>query len=226
MNCYNCGIELEEKTREHIPAKSLYEGYSDEYKRNIIVVDACFECNNQYSKIDPEIRDVIGFTNDDNIMQKRLTEKSIKSMKRKKDFDRMRIETGKLCRTFNYNDLKNLHLKNLKGVFYHDFKTPLPAEFILEVIAEGDEDDKKKMEIKRMFKEYLGQKEWKISGHEDIFKYRYVMINLERESKDYDFISEVDSIEDCELIVCEFFYHNKLNPLIFATKKNFRQNLK
>ena len=32
--CYNCGIELENKdvTREHIPARNLFEGYDEKYK--------------------------------------------------------------------------------------------------------------------------------------------------------------------------------------------------
>lgn len=227
MKCYNCGIELtkEEKTREHIPAKNLYLGYPEEYKNNLIVVDACLDCNQKYSKIDQEIRDAIGFMNDDNMMQKELTEKSIKSIFRKKEFNKIGIENGKLYKSFNYNDFRELHLKNFKGIIYYNYKEPLLEEFILEVISEGDEEDGKLMMIKKLFQNYLNSKEWKISGHTDIFKYRYVMINLKKEGLNKDF-SETDNIDDCDMIVGEFFYHNRFNPIIFATKKESLESIR
>lgn len=54
--CYNCGIELEDKdvTREHIPARNLFEGYDEKYKVNRLTVPACLKCNGQYSPTDEE----------------------------------------------------------------------------------------------------------------------------------------------------------------------------
>ena len=54
--CYNCfkPIKEGEKTREHIPAKTLFEGYDDKYKVNRITVPACYECNQGYSPTSPQ----------------------------------------------------------------------------------------------------------------------------------------------------------------------------
>lgn len=73
--CYNCGNEFPEEniTREHIPAQNLFVGYGNEYKVNRLVVPACFDCNNQYSQIDQEIRDAIGIMNNHNDDQIELT---------------------------------------------------------------------------------------------------------------------------------------------------------
>ena len=67
MECYNCRkkISKKESTKEHIPAKALFSGYGIEFKENRITVYACEKCNNDYSKIDQEIRNAIGVTNDD-----------------------------------------------------------------------------------------------------------------------------------------------------------------
>ena len=60
--CYNCfkPIKEGEKTREHIPAKTLFEGYDDKYKANRITVPACYECNQEYSPTDRDFRNLIG----------------------------------------------------------------------------------------------------------------------------------------------------------------------
>ncbi|WP_313032285.1 hypothetical protein [Soonwooa sp.] len=226
MNCYNCGIELtaENKTREHIPAKNLFNGYSDEFKLNRIVVPACFGCNNQYSQIDQEIRDVIGVLNDDNELQKEVTRQAVKSIMRKSNWvNRVNMgeeELQNISVNFKYNDLRELHLKNFKGVFFYDYKFPLPQNFSLEIIAEGDEEDPKLVEIKKMIQNYLKTKDWKVSGHEDVFKYRLAMLNLREESENFDF-SETNKIEDCDLIICEIYYHNVINPIIFAAENKY-----
>lgn len=226
MNCYNCGIELtqENKTREHIPAKNLFNGYSDEYKLNRIVVPACFDCNNQYSLIDQEIRDVIGILNNDNELQKEVTRQAVKSIMRKSNWvSRVGINEGELQNIsviFKYDDLRELHLKNFKGIFFYEYKFPIPSNFELEIIAEGDEVDSKFVEIKRMFQDYLTNKVWKVSGHEDVFKYRIAMLNLQQAGEKFDF-SETTNIEKCDLIICEIYYHNVINPIIFAAENKY-----
>lgn len=226
MNCYNCGIELttENKTREHIPAKNLFNGYSDEYKLNRIVIPACSACNNQYSQIDQEIRDVIGILNNDNELQKEVTRQAVKSIMRKNNWvDRVgngSQEMQNISVSFKYSDLKELHLKNFKGVFFHEYNFPLPQNFNLEIIAEGDEEDPRFVEIKKMIQDYLLHKEWKVSGHIDVFKYRLAMLNLKIESENFDF-SETTNIENCDLIICEVYYHNIINPVIFAAENKY-----
>ncbi len=84
MICYNCGIELtnENKTAEHIPAKNLYAGQPAEVKQNLLTVPACFDCNNKFSNIDSEIRDIIGISNDSLTENQVISEKAAKSLLR------------------------------------------------------------------------------------------------------------------------------------------------
>ncbi|WP_419486695.1 hypothetical protein [Chryseobacterium bernardetii] len=230
MNCYNCGTELnsENKTREHIPAKNLFNGYSDEYKKNRIVVPACFDCNNRYSLIDQEIRDVIGILNDDNEQQKEMTRQGVTSIMRRGNWkERVSFEVNSLQNmevTFSYDDLKELHFKNFKGVFFNEFRIPMPSNFELQTIAEGDEIDQNLINIKDNFKNYLNAKGWKISGHKDVFKYKVIMLDLENPSESHDF-SETNDVENCHLIIGEFYYHNTINPFLFGADSKYLDNL-
>jgi transcriptional regulator NrdR family protein len=230
--CYDCGVNLtkEIKTREHIPAQNLFSGYDETYKINRLVVPACNSCNQKYSKIDQEIRDVLGVINDSNDRQKELTRKAIKSIMRNSNWKKRVDVNGNeiienIVVSFSYNSLKKLHIKNFKGTFYFDNKYPLPENFHVEIIAEGDEINTKLMMIKEMFKDYMDNKIWHKSGHEDIFKYKTVMINLKEPSENYDF-SETKNIDDCDLVVSELLYHNSIHPMIFSAKNQFLDKVK
>ena len=88
--CYNCGQEFDKEkiTREHIPAQNTFVGYPDNYKSNRLVVPACFDCNNRYSKIDQEIRDAIGIMNEDNELQNEMTAKAVRSIMRNQNWQK------------------------------------------------------------------------------------------------------------------------------------------
>lgn len=230
--CYDCGIELnkQNKTKEHIPAQNLFYGFSEEYKINRITVPACNECNNKYSKIDQEIRDVIGVINDKNENQKEITQKAIKNIMRFQNWQNRvdmygneRIEN--ISVSFSYENLRQLHIKNFKGVFYYQNLIPLHKNFHVEIIAEGDEVDSKLILIKNMFKDYLDKKPWIQSGHKDIFRFKSAMINLNKPSMKYDF-SETQIIDESDFIVTEFYYHNAINPMVFAAKNTFLEKVK
>src|SRR5690606_29040183 len=118
------------------------------------VVPACFECNNQYSQIDQEIRDAIGIMNDKNKDQNEMTRKSVKSIMRRSNWvDRLFFsEDGKVIAVdFSYDEFKKLHIKNFKGAFYHKYGRPLPENFVVEVIAEGDEGNQKLVGAGKVF---------------------------------------------------------------------------
>ena len=87
--CYNCGCEFTDdnkETVEHVPMQALYAGYSPEYKVNRITVSGCYKCNHEYAKIDQELRDFIGITNDNDEAQLELTAKAVRNITRVKDF--------------------------------------------------------------------------------------------------------------------------------------------
>lgn len=225
--CYNCGINLtdENKTREHIPAQNTFVGYSPEYKENRLVVPACHTCNNQYSKIDQEIRDAIGIMNEKNDMQEELTRKSVKSIMRRKNWmDRLHFDNGKVSAvTFDYNEFKKLHIKNFKGIFYEKFGFPLPNEFEIEIIAEGDEEDQKLMGIAENLYNYVAEgNHWNISGHKDVFQYKIKTLTPDEKGN----IIDVDSLDYAIGIVAVLVYHKTISPVIFAAKKEFLEKIK
>ena len=226
-NCYNCGIELndENQTREHIPAQNTFAGYPEEYKQNRLTVPACHACNNQYSKIDQEIRDAIGIMNENNEEQQELTRKSVKSIMRSKNWlDRVHFADGKVVAvSFDYNVIRELHIKNFKGVFYEKYGYPIPDEYDIEIIAEGDEEDQKLMGIAQHLYHYVSEgNNWSFSGHEDIFQYKMKSLTPD----DNDQIVDSPDLENALGIVSVLVYHKQLSPVIFAAKKDFLERIK
>ncbi|QYJ67137.1 hypothetical protein [Flavobacterium litorale] len=217
MNCYNCGIELSYETNhvEHIPAKNLFNTYPEEYKQNLLTVPACYTCNVElFSKIDQEIRDVIGVLNNSEELKKELTAKAAKSIMRKSNWkDRLFLcENGKSIQvSFSYNDIKSLHIKNFKGLFYGKYGKPLSEKYKIVVIAEGDEEDEKAQEINKSMRRFLNLKtEWDFIGHPKVFRYK--MIACDNDKMLYD----IKNIDDAVGFVCIMNYHNAIHPLVMA----------
>src|SRR5690554_1565382 len=175
--CYNCGIELnkENRTKEHIPAQNTFIGYPPEYKLNRLTVPACFDCNNEYSKIDKEIRDAIGILNEDDSKQAEMTKKAVEAIMRDKNWpDRVEMKDGKVVSvSFDYNTFKKLHIKNFKGLFYSKYKHSIPDDYNIEIIAEGDFEDVKLNSIAQFLTDYISEGgDFQICGHKDIFQYK------------------------------------------------------
>ena len=83
--CYNCGIAFTEltkdkRTKEHIPAQTFFSGYPIEYKNQRKTVPACYDCNQEYSKIDDYLRDVIGFVNESDPQKAEMTRQAVKKV--------------------------------------------------------------------------------------------------------------------------------------------------
>ena len=119
--CYECGLTIQDGDgdREHIPAQCMYTGYGDDYKKNRIIVPSHKACNHKYSKIDQELRDVIGMITNNQEEKADLTSKSVRSVFRKNNgIDRISSNDGSMSIEFNYGQLRDLHIKNFKGIFY------------------------------------------------------------------------------------------------------------
>jgi len=222
LRCYNCGIQLtkDTKTREHIPAQNTFVGYSPEYKKNRITVPACHTCNNEYSKIDQEIRDAIGVINEDNEKQKEITRKAAKSITRNRNWtDRINFRNGQVASvSFSYNKFKKLHIKNFKGLFYHKYGFPIPENYEIAIIAEGDEGDKKLMGIAQNWYNYVAEGDnWNASGHKDIFQFKIKYMTCDEN----DTIIDGGDIKDAIAFVGVLVYHKTLCPVIFAAKEDF-----
>lgn len=179
--CYDCGkpIKLEDEDKEHIPAKCLFNGFSDEFKLKRLTVPAHKICNNNYSKIDQELRDAIGIMTNNHTNNVALTSKAIRSILRKKDgIERISSKNGTNYVDFNFNNLKDLHIKNFRGIFYNSYKIPLPEQFELEIVSVGDDDKISFEEVHKLYHAINDNfPKWEISGHPDIFKYKIIVFD-------------------------------------------------
>ena len=224
VKCYNCGKDLmiDEVTKEHIPAQSLYAGFDDKYKMNRIIVPACFECNNKYSKVDEEFRNMIG------IKAKReqnysLTDKAVRSLKRKDPtLSRLRWDfLGNVIGVeFQERPILDFHKKNFKGVFYQQYGFPLPDDY--ELIVNIDEEGYSEFVLYLI--EYLKAFfEWKYSGHKDVFSYciQPLRIGLVNDSK-----ADLKLEENEKVIVGAFVYNKEIGALVIAVKKKFLDTIK
>lgn len=71
-------------TRDHVPQQCLFEGYSDNFKKNRFVVPCCHKCNLEFSKNEQELRNLIGIANENDEMQDAITQSAVKSILSKK----------------------------------------------------------------------------------------------------------------------------------------------
>jgi len=157
-------------TKEHIPAKNLFQGYDEKYKVNRITVSACLKCNGQYSPTDEEFRNMIGI-----ISRKKennqITEKTVRSVVRN-DLAKTGFTnnaTGNFRSVdFSNSPIENYHKKNFKGLFYHQYKKPLTDDYKLFVNIDKNDWSEQTLYIKRYLEEYFNSK---CSGHPDILEY-------------------------------------------------------
>ena len=144
QRCYNCGKIIKEKevTKEHIPAKNLFEGYDEKYKVQRITVLACLKCNQQYSPTDEDFRNMIG------AIAKRkennaITNKTKRSLLRK-DPARKTFTIDSLGKisgiTLNEITVEEYHKKNFKGLFLNQYGE-IFNEKKYSIYVNIDEDD-------------------------------------------------------------------------------------
>lgn len=226
--CYNCGIELtkENRTKEHIPAQNTFIGYPPEYKLNRLTVPACFDCNNQYSKIDKEIRDAIGVMNQDDTKQAELTRKAVESIMGDKDWtSRVDFKDGKVeSVSFSYDTFKQLHIKNFKGVFYDKYGIPIPEGYKIEIIAEGDFEDVKLDKIAQLLGGFVAEGEdFRVSGHPDIFQYKLKTLTPMHDS---ELINDSPNLENALGVVGVLIYHKNIEAVIIAAKKDYLETIR
>lgn len=219
--CYNCGIEISgsDLTREHIPAKGLFDGYSDEYKKNRLVINACFKCNNEYSICDEEFRNWIGIGSNDKLKDV-ISAKSAKSILRKdKLMNRLRFDRNKnvVVVSFDKKLIDDFHKKNFKGIFYSQYGVAITEEYFIHV--NYDETDYSELTLSIIG--YLKNNfEWKYSGHPDVFRY---ILQPHRDGDDCnskdDIKVEAPNAERC--YVALMAYNNQKAVLVSAMHRDY-----
>ncbi len=224
--CYNCGIPFSElkkieRTKEHIPAKTLFEGYPKEYLINRKTVPACLECNQEYAKFDDQIRDLIGITNESDTERKELTAKTVrKILSNKSEFkDKISIENNKIYFKLNMISIDKLHFKNFKGIYTSITKKPLSDLYKLDVYSIGQEEKKLKLGEKFLKEiEYLDN--WDISGHENVFKFKMAIVNVE--SLTFSSLDFNNSNSEPEILVCGMKYNSTIVALVVGMKDSMK----
>jgi len=219
MICYNCLQETDEKdiTKEHIPAKTLFEGYDDKYKTNRITVPACSNCNGKYSPTDREFRDMIG-TIAKRKENDKIAEKSVKSiLKKDSAHERLHINPfGKVSGVvFRQTPIEDFQKKNFKGLFYFQYGKPLSNDY--ELFVNIDESDYSDFTLgvlgylKDMF-------QWKHSGHSDILSYciQPFRLGITNDSK-----NDLPLQENENIIVGCLKYNQEHAGLVIAVRKKY-----
>lgn len=227
--CYNCGIDLttlpsEKRTKEHIPAKTLFDGYSNDHKNNRITVRACYTCNQAYSRIDQELRNYIGIKTDGS-QDPEILRKSIKSIMRNKDWThRIEIENGKVTSVdFDYAEFRKLHIKNFKGLYAHLHGKPFPdSEFEIEIVQEGEPLERAEKSGHFFFNELTTKFEFSQSGSLEVFKFVFKSFN---EVPPTGFIWD-DNPNPNHSFVCAMVYNDNLVCIVAGTRKEVLEKMK
>jgi hypothetical protein len=216
--CYNCGKELteEDHTVEHVPAKNVYDGFDNEFKSNRITVPACFGCNNQFSKIDQEIRDALAVRTEDIEDRRTITEKGVRSIMRRRNWiDRAHFDVNGnvIAVDFSYDDLKQIHIKNFKALFFRKYGIPVPSDWRTEIISLGDEN---LTQTALVLNQYIRDgKQWEVSGHESVFKFIIKDISEDR-TKGIPY--ESGDLEKMDAVAALMVYHNDIPAIVLAAK--------
>lgn len=223
-HCYNCGKELTEgnTTREHIPARNLFDGYSEEFKYNRITVPACRECNNQYSYCDEEFRNMIGMIADKKENDTVASAATRSILRKKNGFDRLRFDLYGNVRgvEFNQDVIEEFHKKNFKGLFYHQYGYPLPNSYELKVNIDEKDFSSFTLCLIEYLRDYF---DWKCSGSHEIFSYCIQPFRSGLKSKREE---DFELLESDNIIVGLMKYNGEHAAMVLAIRKQFLEEIR
>lgn len=202
------------ETVDHIPQKCLFDGYGPEYSVNRLTVPSCRECNDNFAKIESDLRDLIGIANDKNDNQIEITKSGVTSILRQKKWkNRLHTdENGYICGVeFNFARIELNHIKNFKGLYYKEFNCVVPKDYIINVIDQPTTHSVENYIIPFMENNAI----WKKSGHEDIFRYKIVPYKSYNRQ-----VVKADRLSDSIGVFCLLNYHKSLFISVVGLKKN------
>lgn len=213
-------LEKSNRTKEHIPAKAFFVGYPTDYKNQRKTVPACRTCNEEYAKIDDELRDVIGILNDGKKDKWELTKKSVKKLLSNKKTlnEKMHIENDGISFSFSVNTLDQLHKKNFKGTYYLIKNEPLSEEYKLGVYSDGH--DEKKLDLGFTFLEEIERLgDWEKSGHNDVFRFKMAYFDFDK-----DKLTEFKADSENPLFLVSAMEYNKtIVSVVVAAKPEIQK---
>lgn len=182
---------------------TLFRGYEDSFTHDLITIRAKKTCNLSYSHVDDELRNFVAILTDGKNNQNML-KKTFSSIARK-DKERFQPDEHGFGISFDYGMILKLNEKNFKGLFYYEFGVPFPNDqFRIFSLTETEGDEKIKKLAKFLFQQFLEPiVRWKVSGHEDVFRYKIVML---KSDDDKDF-SETENLNEMIVAICAMHYY-------------------
>lgn len=205
--CYDCGEPLaglgkESINKEHIPAKCLARGFEKKLTHDLITIKAKKSCNSSYSHLDDELRNFVAFYIDGKGNQSML-EKAFRSIVKKEE-SRFQLKESGLSIKFDPEIIDLLNEKTFKGLFYHTYKKPLPIDrFRIYNLTEEDERINLKEISRFLYVNYIKPiVKWEISGHEDLFRYKIVMLKQEKRN-----FTITEDIDEMKITICAMHYY-------------------
>lgn len=223
--CYNCGNPIDEKelTKEHVPAKNLFEGYDEKYKVNRITVAACLKCNGEYSPTDEDFRNMIGAIakrKENNAIAEKTKRSLLRKDPQKQTFSIDNI--GKISGiTLNEITVEQYHKKNFKALFFDKYGRAID-ENEYDIFVNIDENDWSHATLgilgylKDLFKRFK-------SGHEDILNYSLQPFRLGVTNPSQD---DLQPDENENMFVGFFEYNKEHASLVIAVRKGYLEELK
>lgn len=230
VKCYNCGnpIPNEDRTDEHIPMQALYKGLNGPKNRNNwIRVCGCKSCNDKYSQIEQRLRNLIAVLAKQkgrNDLSK-IIEASDRSLKTDLEYREQwtKFDDGNYYFRFNTKDYDNIHIKNMKGIIYHEFDVPLlDDEYKISVDSDcgiedrGENPSDMLLDTTRSY--FLRQSDWMESGNPDIFKYRLAYNYSYTEKRP-------ERLQDVGVIHCMMMYHNLVYAYVIAYRNDIFEKM-
>jgi ribosomal small subunit protein bTHX len=235
VECVYCGkptigrtraLKLEKKngkypdlgiTKDHVPQQCLYDGYAPSYKTNRYTVPACRKCNEEFSVVEGDLRDLIGIANENDNLQEKITESAVRNILSKKEGKERLVQDKRgnvVGVEFDFNKLKPSHIKNFKGVYYKTYGKRFPDSFEVDVI-----DIKLGSNFEELAKDFLDKNsKWNFSGHKDIFSYRIELVK----SDSSGILTKADNLNEAILIICHLVYHKKYDIIVLGSRKKLK----
>ena len=220
--CYNCGNDFakEELTKEHIPPRCFSDVYPVEFKNNRVTVLCCDTCNNEYSKIDNELRDMIAILKDGRDGNTEFLKKGIKSVINRKELGKGYVFDENVRQykiSFDYEPLEKLFDKCHKGMFYEKFGFPIDEMFVSQA-SQKMINDKHNTEKNAIFESFHKQRpdSFIISGHQDIFR-ASILAYKRGQNNTFEI---TDELEDCFALSSYMVFHDQIDCLVMSVRIN------
>lgn len=110
-----------------------------------------------------------------------------------------------------------MHVKHFKGLFCHKYGEPLPENYSIEIIADGD--DELPTHALALYDLLENNNErWEVSGHGEIFRYILKGVSLDFST---DGFSKTDDWQKANFICAVMIYHEKMAVIVVASTKEY-----